>query len=76
MEVIGKKATRKMSQGKVRMKYIPNLSQPLWYRKKTVMFNSSSTSLSFWLSRAYISKPNLHIIMGKANIWGKNTCVV
>ena len=45
MTLIGKKGTRKMSQGKLRMKY------PTWVNhnteKKTVMFNSSSTSLSF-----------------------------
>ena len=44
MAVIGKiKLTRKMSQGKLRMKY------PTWVKHntdKTVMFNSSSTLVS------------------------------
>ena len=42
---------------------------PTWVNynteKKTVMFNSSSTLLSFFIGRAYISKTNLHIILIK-----------
>ena len=34
-------------------------------KQKTVMFNSSSTLLSFQLSRIYISKTNLQIILDK-----------
>ena len=55
-----KKTTIKMGQEKLRMKY-PTWVYP-YTEKKTVV--PSGTFPSFQVNRAYISKTNLHIILG------------
>ena len=63
MAVMATKKKKKLNESREAEKEIQLESTII--QKKPIMFNSSSTPLSFYISRAYISKTDLHIILGK-----------
>ena len=66
MAVIGKTPQQQQLEKWVKGSWEWNIQlESTIIQKKTVMFNSSSILLSLQLSRVYISKTNLHIILDK-----------